>query len=69
MIKEIEIIPRIIKTKKEGITKLEGFVESELSSNVEEINLRRFENLIIIEKNNNGDYSYQIMSTGQLNHY
>ena len=59
-------IVRIIKTKKEGITKLEGFVESELSSNVEEINLRRFENLIIIEKNNNGDYSYQIMKDNNI---
>ena len=54
-------IVRIIKTKKDGITKLEGFVESELSSNVQEVNIRKYKDLIIIEKNNNGDYSYQLL--------
>ena len=60
-------VVRIIKTQKEGITKLEGFVESELSSDVEKVNIRKIEgSIILVEKNKNGDYSYQIMNNNNI---
>ena len=54
-------VVRIIKVKTNGMSVVDGFVDKQLSNSIEEVNIRKFEGSIIVENNDNGNYSYQIM--------